>query len=189
MKIPFEELDIGKARNWLKGYAKRVAPAGIDPDDLESEGLIAMWQAHTKTAEESSGSLDSYLIQAAKWQIGRVLERRKWTGQDKPRAPRGINSKGLVLADQVERAYPDDVLRDWVETSAPEHGYEVVDNSDIAAEVRRALDVLTPTQKDRLVKKFWLHERVPLSGGWWGDPQSGAKIKLTAMLSHLAEAV
>lgn len=185
---PFEDQDIGMARSWLKGFVRKVAPSTVHPDDLEAEGLIAMWQAYGKLTEVK-GSLDSYLIQAAKWHVLRVLDRRKWTGQEKTPAPRGVNSRGVVHPDQVEQTYPDDVLRDWSETAFEEPGYTTSDITDVRAEVRRAVAELPASQRERIFKKFWLTESVPLSGGWWRDPKYGVKARLACDLAHLASVI
>ncbi|MEV0267751.1 sigma-70 family RNA polymerase sigma factor [Hamadaea sp. NPDC050747] len=175
------------ARSWLKGYARKMAPASISPDDLEAEGMYAMWKAYEKADTAKRGSLDSYLIQAAKWHILTVLNRRKWTGQEKTPAPHGINSKGGVIhADQVEQMYPDDVMREWDEVAGTEHGYAVAELDDIRAEVRAAVAELNPNQRDRVFRRFWLDEAVYTSGNWWNDPRWGVRAVLRAKLAHLA---
>ncbi|WP_329105570.1 sigma-70 family RNA polymerase sigma factor [Micromonospora sp. NBC_01699] len=181
---PFDEAVSGMAGPWLKGFARRLAPPSVSPDDLESEGLYAMWQAYQRL-DGPGPNLDSYLIQAAKWHVLRVLNRRKWTGQDKVRAPRGVNSAGVVHADQVEQSYPDDVMREWHEVSAEDAAYGVADLADVRAEVREAVAALAPTQRDRLYRKFWLDESVFLSGNWWRDPRWGARAVLVGKLGHL----
>ncbi|BCJ41705.1 hypothetical protein GCM10010168_52970 [Actinoplanes ianthinogenes] len=182
---PFAQVDIGQARAWLKGFSRRIAPSTISADDLEAEGLIAMWQAYEKRGNDGR-NLDSYLIQAAKWQILQVLDRRKWTGQDKTRAPRGRNSPGHVIhADQVEQLHPDHVMANWDEAAADAAGYCAAELADVRSQVRDALAFLPPSHRDRLFRKFWLDESVPLAGGWWGSPNYGARTRLRAQLAHL----
>lgn len=194
-KPTFEEImRSSKARSWLKGFARRVAPQSVSYEDLEAEGMIAMWKAYDKG--NATSNLDSYLIRAAKWQILRVLDRRQWTGQDKsPGAgfrgnqwQRADAPAGRIHPDQVEQLYPDDVMRDWDEVSGSEHGYHLAELDDLRSAVREAVAALSPSQRDRVFRKFWLDESVPLSGNWWRDPRWGVRARLVEKLAHLTSA-
>ncbi|MFC6021520.1 sigma factor [Plantactinospora solaniradicis] len=182
--MTFAEAIEGQPTEWVKWFAKRISPSSIDPEDLISEGIYGMWVAFEQRQAEGA-NLSSYLIQAARWQILRVLDRRKWTGQEKTRAPRGINSTGIIHPDEVEQFYPSDIMSEWDEV-ATDDGLERSDIADVRAEIRGAVAAIpNDNHRDKLFRKFWLDESVPLSGNWWRDPKFGARARLQESLSHL----
>lgn len=180
----FDQLiDGSKAQRWLVGFSYKMSSHWAPAEDLYQEGLLEMWGAYS-TRTEDRGNLDSYLIQAAKWRILSLLDGRSWTGEDRPhwhpswgKKPRGY---------EVEIGYGNEVDEDWVAFALPEPSYETVEIDDSRREVRRVIrHNLTPLQRERVFKKWWRDEALPLYGAWWYGKNVGAREKLASQLGHL----
>lgn len=179
-------LKSSKAKSWLKGYAGRIArqQKAFDYDDLMQEGLVAMWRAHRERDHSNPGSMDSYLIQAAKWKILNLLDGKSLTG-GRASSQRSNKGEKKLRWHEAESAYDHRTMADWDQVAITDPLLEAVGGTGISARVADALSKLTPTQHERIYRKFWLDEVVYTSGRWWYDPKCGARAILREELADL----
>lgn len=144
-------------------------------DDLVQEGRIAMWRA-LATYDPLLGALATYLTNAARSRMADVVRRNgTWTG----RPPRYGHDKG----DGVEEMWsPVDIqsIQSPVEFRASDLAYH-------DRQIQRAINDLTPRQREYTIRRFWLDEApkdlcLEIGNGW-----VGAKPKLRQSLRHLQE--
>ncbi len=163
------------ARNMLRNFEE------FTPEDLAQEGLIAMWRHYESHDPSRGASLQWYLRKRAKLRMIEVLMRNgQWFGMDQRH--RGTADQRSNSMDPQEGDYLD--------------AMSVGDNIDDVmwayheGEVARALDALTPKQREYVFRRFWLGEPVSeikramqtnTSTMW-----ASAKKRLEKELAHLA---
>ena len=156
-------------------HGTQVRPNGEDHDDLVQHGLIAMWKA-LDSFDESKGALPAWLTFKASGAMKDALR------------PRVKHVQHLDL-DQVVR--PEFTPEACIEYPDLLQGLE---RAYHAGEVARALDALTPKQREYVRLRFWEGAgpaQMRAHFGYdpqalWSSKRNGAKYKLQERLAHLA---
>lgn len=176
-------------RGWL--YARAITllyPTHEDLDDLVQEGWIAMWQA-LSVYDPERGALPSWLTTHAKYRMLDVVKDWSWTGKLPVRDGRNPVRRPELLSLDDERVSGDTVPDPEAE--------DLMDSVELAyhyGEIGRALDELTPRQRQYVVARFWAgmtgrEMAEELFGydaqGLWSSAKNGARLKLVRKLEHL----
>lgn len=152
-------------RNWLRVVAAHMTVPD-KAEDLAQEGWIAMWRASQDY--DGSSPLDYWLKFKARGRMLMVV--RNW--QTSPNIP----------TDELADVW--DALK--VELPEIEMAYH-------EGQVAKALDCLTPREREYVVARFWGGLNYPELTEYFGYPPQGlwrtAKLKLTQKLSDLRSTV
>lgn len=163
-----------RAHQMIQGTQLR--PDAQDHDDLVQHGLIAMWRA-LQSFDEDKGALPAWLTMKATGAMKDAL---------RPAPTKRQATTELVVDDELTPEalveYPD-LLANVV------RAYH-------RGEVAKAMDVLTPKQREYVRLRFWegkgTRELTAHFGydpsGLWNSKKNGAKYKLQEALGHLVDA-
>lgn len=162
-----------RAHQMIQGT--RLRPDAQDHDDLVQHGFIAMWRA-LETFNRDKGALPAWLTMKA-------------TGAMKDQLRAAPTRRGAEMSLEP-LVVEDDLLAELIEY--PDLLKGVMDAYH-AGEVARALDTLTPKQREYVHLRFWrgfgtkaLTEHFGYDpSALWNSSKNGAKHKLRAALSHL----
>ncbi len=148
-----------------------------DWQDLQQEAMIAAWQAEQAFDPTRSPNREAFVKWKARNHAKTVLRAR-----EKHAVHRGVDDSEDVLGQLL--------------TEDPSV-IDAVIEAYHAGEVHRALDTLTPKQREYVIARFWeglteaeLTARFGYGpSGIWGAPtgRGGARRKLAAALEHLRE--
>lgn len=150
----------------------------MDWQDLRQEALIAAWRADAAFDPTRSPNREAFVKWKARGAAKDVLRAR-----EKHAVHRGVDDSEDVM---LRMASEDPSVLDQVIEA-----YH-------AGEIAKALDLLTPKQREYVIARFWHGmseaELTQLFGygprGLWGAPtgRGGARRKLAVALAHLVEA-
>lgn len=195
-----ESTILASYERWLHKVANSYLPAyDARHDDLVQEGRIAMWRA-LATHEPVKGALPSWLTKAATVRMKEMaFGRGQPTGRE---ATRGVRAVEEVALEPIVDSYGG-------VDETPFLRIDAMDSVELAyheGEIHRALDALSPSQREYVFLRFWggldPSSRVPEMRAlvkeypvlskrflWSGSSkQRGAKQRLAEALVHLMEA-
>ena len=178
---------LAQYRGWLRTVAAGLVSDTQQREELAQEGWIAMWRA-TQTFDPVKGALPAWLTQHALWRMRDCSRDQTWTG----RPPR-LMGRSPVLG-VVEAPCSEHPLWENLATA------DTVDSILWAYHRGAILDAiaqLSPSQRRYVYLRFWRGLRGPdLAAAFgydphslWNSPRNGARNKLRASLTHLADAV
>jgi RNA polymerase sigma factor (sigma-70 family) len=174
-----EEL-LAAYRQWLLRIAWEYATGPEQARDLAQEGWIAMWRA-SQTVTPPCVSQKTYLLNSARYRMKRCVSRQTWLGMPDRRVTGYGGTARRAWAKDVEVAHGG--IADLGELDMSATVYEDVEYAYHHGEIMAALNELSPAQRERVLRTFWLDERMP-TGGWWYGP-GGVRDRLAGRLSHL----
>lgn len=179
-EFPLSEKDMFEVLTSFKGIVLHMAnkltsdQTSIPVQDLAQEGWLGMWKAAKNW--DGTGTLDGWMKQNAYWSMLTKVSRRK---QEETQVDFMDDHEPLTVSPQLTVA--DDI--------------ESVLTAYHSGEVQAALEVLTPTQREFVIRKFWMGQntaelKVALKTtnpySLWNGTY-GAKARLTRKLAHLVE--
>jgi RNA polymerase sigma factor (sigma-70 family) len=186
---------IAAYNGWLYQTAAHMLDASSpNLDDLVQEGRLAMWLA-LSSFDPAKGSLPSWLTRKAKFRMLEVVSGRRYTGAPKRLHGSQPVEKPYTVSLDAERG--DGVsLKDSLTTGEPEE-IERAGWAYHQAEIRAAIDALSPAQRKYVLSRFWdgssgtemqddgLFGYDP--SALWTSRKNGAREKLREALAHLEE--
>jgi len=140
------ELILPQFKNWLFFMARELTDDLSIHNDLAQEGYIAMWKA-LKTYDPAKGALPSWITMAARLRMKDVLRRDTWTGTIGVRGH--VREKPAMAMDTND---PDMNIDQYLEAS---ENLEWVLIRYHEGEILRALNELTPEQRNYVIRRFW----------------------------------
>lgn len=148
-------------RPWLRKVAARLTtPDRVE--DLSAEAWVELWRAHR--TYDGSAPLDWWLKFKARGRMGTVL--RNWTTA--PHVP--VEAEHHI----------------WDQLRVDPHGMELAYHH---GEIARAVDALTPRERQYVIARFWGSLNYPELTELFGYQPQGlwrtARPKLAAQLAHL----
>lgn len=167
-------------RRWLLRVAWEYATGPEHARDLAQEGWIAMWRA-SQTATPAGISQQTYLMKSARYRMLRCVTKQTWLGMPDRRAPGYGGTARRVWAKDAEVAYGG--IADLGELGAGAALYDGVEYAYHHGEIMAALNELSAAQREKVLRAFWLDERMPTGGWWYG--RGGVRERLADRLSHL----
>lgn len=174
---------------WVHTRANTMLPpdtlslAAMDRDDLAQTGLVAMWKA-LDTYDPDKGSLPSWLTMKADGAMKDAL---------RPAPTKRQSSDSLEALLTARAGSPDVDLTPEALIALPDL-LDGIAKAYHCGEVAKALDVLTPKQREYVRLRFWegmgtkeltVHFGYDPSG-LWNSKKNGAKYKMREALAHLA---
>lgn len=178
-------------RGWIWRVVMGVTRDRQTQEDLAQECYYAMWEA-LKLYNPAKGALPSYLTVSAKNRLNRVLKRNFYLG-----TPGVKGHKREAAAVPIDTTPgPTEESGGWIDRQLS----TALGDVELAyhhGEIMEAIRDLNPTQRQYVYYRFWRglsnsEIRQVIGGGdpsgHWTHPQRGARARLRARLTHLADA-
>jgi len=158
-------------------------------DDLTQEGYIAAWRA-LKTYSPERGALPSWIMLKVDSRIRSLVTGSGWLGSPKPSV-----MKPVIPTTSVSLDFTQDTVIGLMDSLQTSQSCEYVAMRYHSGEIVRALNELSPVQREIVVRVFWAREsltHISLSMGKQRDYASQtlrlAYKKLGPKLHELVEA-
>lgn len=167
-------------RRWLLRKAWEFTRDPERARDLAQEGWIAMWRA-AQTDPPAGVSRQTYLMNTARYRMQKCITKQTWLGMPTRRTTGYGGTARRVWARDVEVAHGG--IADLGDLDEKGTSYEDIEYAYHHGEIMTALAGLTPLQRQKVFRTFWLDERMPTGGWWYGS--GGVRERLATQLAHL----